>query len=304
MKKLILTFIVFCLMFSCSKIDKKPDRIEISPQNIAVRLNSTKQFYAEVYDDDNELIDDADIVWTLSDSIMGSIDNSGLFTAGNTETAGDIIAVSEDVEGRSSITVSSSLNPSNIQRIDINPASAEINSEESINFTVNLYNIYDELISGSVSWSVSDSELGSINQNGVFTAGYRSGEGYVQASANGKNDRANVRVIELNGDIQVTVSGSPLLINWNYGNVYRIIVMDLSNNNKIVWNPVCSNNSDCISSPKVYGESIANTDDIAQVNGTYESSLINGHTYRIAVFQTGYQDIDDTDFWGQVIYTK
>jgi hypothetical protein len=108
------------------------DHILVSPTNPSVWVDGSQTFQAEGYDSNNDPIEGLAFAWSVTNNMAGSINPSGLFTAGT--TAGNypnvIQATSGHVLGTASVTVTLNPNPNTSTSV---PATTAITQAGGIN---------------------------------------------------------------------------------------------------------------------------------------------------------------------------
>ena len=77
--------------------------ISVSPSSATVGILKSQRFYATAYDQNNKIYSVA-FSWSVSGGI-GTIDASGLFYAGASESNGSVIATAQGISGRASVNV-------------------------------------------------------------------------------------------------------------------------------------------------------------------------------------------------------
>ncbi len=144
--------------------------IVVSPGSATVGVGSTQQFNA-IGIDQNGMPGDptGPITWTSSDTNVGTIDNSGLFTAlavGPTT----ITATNGTVSGTASVMVTASAPV--LTTINVTPAAATLDVGQTQQFNAETLDQYGNPISEPVFWMSSDNSVGSIDDmTGIFQAG-------------------------------------------------------------------------------------------------------------------------------------
>lgn len=168
------------------------ERVEITPTSVNVRINNQTDFNAQAYDSNNNPIDNASYYWTVI-SGPGSINQNGLFSAGNlTGTATIQVKASQGGRDRYALATAyvydNQINDTDLSYVRITPTIAYLNSGSSIDFDAQAYNSLGQLVSADYSWDLM-SNIGTLNQNGYFTAGSNIGTFYdairVRAYRNG-----------------------------------------------------------------------------------------------------------------------
>ncbi|WP_224367308.1 beta strand repeat-containing protein [Hyalangium versicolor] len=140
--------------------------VTVSPSNATVQINGTQQFTANVKDACNNPLPTAPVSWAVTTG-GGTINSSGLFTAGTTPGTftNTVRAFSGTLSGTASVTVTSPL--ASIQ-VTPSPATLPINGTEQ--FTATGKDSAGNTVPVSVTWSVVNGG-GSIDASGLFTAG-------------------------------------------------------------------------------------------------------------------------------------
>ncbi len=177
---------------TCTVVVVKPQKvtsIEIDPVSKIVSLGESYTFSATVYDQDREAME-ANVVWSVSDESIASVDSEGTVTgikAGKT----DVIASVGDIYETARLIVNDDLK---VERIELSPDDATLDVGETVQFEVKAYNWNDEMVECSnILWSVEPTDAGEISSDGLFTAG-KSGLCIVTASCNGVEASVNVVV--------------------------------------------------------------------------------------------------------------
>ncbi|KRT74858.1 MAG: fibronectin type III domain-containing protein [Deltaproteobacteria bacterium CSP1-8] len=186
--------------------------ISVSPSSASVAANGTQQFTATAKDQfGNALVTQPVFTWTVSGG--GTINGSGLFTAGS--TAGGpytVRAASGVVSGTASVTVTA---PAPIlTSISVSPSSASVAANGTQQFTATAKDQFgNALVTQPVfTWTVSGG--GTINGSGLFTAGSTAGGPYTVRAASGVvSGTASVTVTDVPGDTTDTVP--PTVISTN-----------------------------------------------------------------------------------------
>ncbi len=88
--------------------------IGITPGSVSLEVGQTQQFIATGYDQNNRVITGLSFTWSVVDPAAGSIDDSGLFTAGTVEgTYPDVVKTeAESIAGYASVSITM-LTPNN-----------------------------------------------------------------------------------------------------------------------------------------------------------------------------------------------
>ena len=148
--------------------------VSLAPSNATTKVGGTLQFTPTVT---NSTLG---VAWTVVPSSLGSISASGLFTAlavgGGTVTAASLQDTSKSASA--SVTVSTTPPPPpHMIVVTITPSALSLNLGSKAQFKATLTNS-----TGGVTWSAMKS-IGTIDKNGVFTAGLTTGTGTVTATS-------------------------------------------------------------------------------------------------------------------------
>lgn len=177
---------------TCKVVVVKPQTvtsIEINPVSKIISLGESYTFLATVYDQDREAMK-ADVVWSVSDETLASVDSEGTVTgikAGQT----DVIASVGDVSATAILIVKDS---QKVESIELRPDDAILDVGETVQFSAKALNWREEIIENAdIEWSVDPINAGEIDIEGLFTAS-KAGVCIVTASSNGVESSVNVVV--------------------------------------------------------------------------------------------------------------
>jgi hypothetical protein len=176
--------------------------IQIDPTSATVAVNQSRQFTAIARDQNNQIIPGVSFNWTITPADLGVISANGLFTASRKGT-GVVIASAGGKQAIAAVTVSD-----NIGRIEINPSSATVKRNETVQFYAMVYDSNNQIITVPVTWAVTGG-IGIITQTGIFTA-TSPGNGQVTATAGSVQSSVPVMVTDQmpgdteGPDIQIT----------------------------------------------------------------------------------------------------
>jgi DNA-binding MarR family transcriptional regulator len=188
------------------------NRVEIHPGSATLPVAGTQQFTARAFDGSgNDISSQVSWSWTSAGSI-GSVDQSGLFTA-STAGTGSVAAEANDGANKASagahVTVSG--HPPEIWSVAITPNAASLTVGGTQQFSAQAFDQYGQPLHGAAySWSVHGT-IGSVDQSGLFSA-TTAGDGHVlvDASSGGK-----------------TVSGhAPVHVGTGHGSTIHTVVVD------------------------------------------------------------------------------
>ena len=141
--------------------------ITVAPDTVTVAIGGTQQFVAVGKDAHGNVVDIPNRVWSVAAG-GGTIDTSGLFTAGTTANtfANTVTATSGSISGTASLTVA----PGPLASIIVSPSSSPLAIGAQQSFTAVGYDDYDNVVTIAPTWLVVGGG-GTIDASGVFTAG-------------------------------------------------------------------------------------------------------------------------------------
>ncbi|MCH7760176.1 hypothetical protein IIA15_02065 [candidate division TA06 bacterium] len=150
-------------------------QVEILPSSTTLRPEGTKEFQVEVWDEGNHLVqlEGSILLWSMEPPEIGTINQDLIFKAGSKPMAGRVIArVPPEMgvgEGFSLVTIQSIIKKKREKfDVEILPSEVTLRPYQSTDFTVKVDG--DWIQNSEVFWFVSPPELGTITQNGIFTA--------------------------------------------------------------------------------------------------------------------------------------
>ncbi|WP_292522465.1 Ig-like domain-containing protein [Methanoculleus sp.] len=167
--------------------------IEVTPATATLEAGATQAFQATALDQTGSEMDGVTFSWTSSDETVGTISADGVFTAAAEGTA-DVTATAGDVSGTATVTVSSEEPALTSIEIDPSAATLAINETETFRATV-LDQFGAEMTNVTVTWTSSNTTVGEIDTEGVFTA-LAVGTTTVTATADNVSAEAAVTVAE------------------------------------------------------------------------------------------------------------
>ncbi|MEA3409268.1 MAG: hypothetical protein U9Q95_02860, partial [Candidatus Eisenbacteria bacterium] len=158
--------------------------VSVEPPNTVVEAGGQEHFSATVMDPVTGDPVDAELRWVVIPERLGSIDDMGLFTAGDDEGAGRIAVRASAGEregvGNASLVVGTPPGPG--VRVNIVPVSALVSPGEEFRFTAVVIDESGNPLDADVEWSVMPRRLGVIGPDGLFTAGPDEGVGRIVAT--------------------------------------------------------------------------------------------------------------------------
>jgi hypothetical protein len=151
-----------------------------------VTVGETQAFIAIAYDVFNNVIPEADMIWTTD---VGSVNPIGLFTAQTTPGPGTVTATNGTISDSAIVDVVAGA----LNRIIVLPNLAIVTVGSSQLFIAIAYDVYDNIISGvGIDWTT---DVGTVDATGFFTAQTTPGTGVVTATNGTIDNSATVTVI-------------------------------------------------------------------------------------------------------------
>ncbi|MFH1088358.1 MAG: hypothetical protein V1719_00775 [Patescibacteria group bacterium] len=155
--------------------------VNISPDNSTVYIGGQTQYTATAYDQNSNVLTGVSFQWSVISNSSGSINQNGLFTAGNYpgSYANNIKVVATYVSNTAvdyaAITVLSNPVQSTLHSVVINPSAVQLQTGSNYQFTATAYDQNSQVLNDvSFNWTIVNGG-GWINQAGKFTAGYETG---------------------------------------------------------------------------------------------------------------------------------
>ncbi|MCE9668468.1 right-handed parallel beta-helix repeat-containing protein [Myxococcus stipitatus] len=173
-------------------------RIEVTPNVATVSVQSTQQFTAVGRDSANNIVPGA-VTWSVVAG-GGTISSTGLFTAG-TRTDGYVDTVRASM-GNVSRAATVFVTPGPVRRVEVHPTTfITLPTRGSAAFGTLAFDEWGNRVEKDPTWTVTPASAGTIDANGVFTAGVVAGKypGAVTASVDG-----------VRGFVDVTITPGPL----------------------------------------------------------------------------------------------
>jgi hypothetical protein len=191
MKSKYILFILLVFSFACRKITPPPppvlipERIEISPDNQAVKVNESASFVAKMYDNLGNLMNpQPNFTWATSDIQIAEINQQGLVTGKKTGQV-TIQAEYQGIKGTALLNVIE--NQNQIALIQIMPEMPEFSLNQSLQLTATAFNGQNQALNGkNFTWQSQHPDIIEVNANGLLTA-KKSGTVLIQASSEGIN---------------------------------------------------------------------------------------------------------------------
>jgi uncharacterized protein YjdB len=157
------------------------------------------QFTATALDQfGNALTTQPTFTWTSSNTSIGTIDSDGLFTAIAAGGPITITASSSDISSTSTATVSSTGNTTEpvLTTINVTPATTTLNAGDTQQFTAIALDQNGDVLETqpTFTWTSSDTSVGTIDDNDLFTAIAAGGPITITASSDSISSTAEVAV--------------------------------------------------------------------------------------------------------------
>ncbi|WP_054848029.1 Ig-like domain-containing protein [Methanoculleus chikugoensis] len=162
--------------------------IEVNPPSApTLEIGDTEQFNATAFDQNDLEITDVEFNWSCSNTTVGTIDGTGLFTAHAAGTA-TITATAEGVPGTATVTVNAEDPPAEpvLTSITLTPPTPTLKIDGTQQFTATAFDQFEEEMNGiAFNWSCDNETVGTIdNASGFFTA-LAAGTATITATAEG-----------------------------------------------------------------------------------------------------------------------
>ena len=173
--------------------------IEMQPTSVTLEASKSQQFTARGYDRTGKRLRQEDFSWevitTDTTSDIGSISADGLFTAKAKGTC-EVVATHTDTDLSASATVTVT---QTLDSIELDPSSVTVYQDASQAFTVTYKDLYNYEIAvehvTTPTWSLSNADMGSIGQDGLFVADAKGGlDGSVTAASDSVTGLASITV--------------------------------------------------------------------------------------------------------------
>jgi hypothetical protein len=194
MKSRYILFMLVVFSLACRKITPPPppvlipERIEISPDNQAVKVGESQSFTAKIYDNLGNLMSpQPNFIWTTSDMQLAEINPQGMVSG---KKAGQLTIQAEykGIKGTALLNVIE--NSNQIARIQIMPDMPELSLNQSLQLAATAFDGQNQALNGkNFTWQTNSPEIIEINANGLLTA-KKSGTVLIQASSEGINSSA------------------------------------------------------------------------------------------------------------------
>jgi len=170
--------------------------IEVSPNSVTLYVGEIQQFTATGKDQYGDPIDTGTITWESSEPAIGAISSTGLCTALDVGDTAIKATGSGGVFGTAGVTVEEA---AVLTTIEVSPSSVTLYVGETQQFTATGKDQYgDPIGTGTITWESSPEAVGTVGQDGYFTA-MDVGDATITATGSGG----------VSGTASVTVEGAP-----------------------------------------------------------------------------------------------
>lgn len=172
--------------------------IEVSPAAVTLDVGGTQEFTAAGTDQHGDPIETGTVTWESSDTAVGTISASGVFTAAGVGTATVTATGAGGVSGTATVTVEEA---PELAAIEVSPAAVTLIAGDSQQFTATGTDQFgDPIDTGAIDWQSSNTNAGTISTSGLLTA---DGPGTTTITATGDGG--------VSGTATVTVQAAPAL---------------------------------------------------------------------------------------------
>ena len=176
-------------------VERVVTNIDVTPPTATLNVGETEPFSALARDQFGLKLAGVTFTWTSDDATVGTIDDTGRFTAKAAGTA-TVTATAGNVSGTATVTVNAE-EPGEpvLDRIEVTPETPTLEIDGTQQFTATAFDQFeDEMIGVAFSWSCDNETVGTIdNSTGLFTA-KAEGTADVVATAGSVSGTATVTV--------------------------------------------------------------------------------------------------------------
>ena len=176
-----------------------PARITLSATSISLNaIGETAVMTATVLDQDNDVIQGADVTWKSSDTNVATVSGNGQITAVDNGSA-QITATAGAASASANVTVSQSANS-----VTVTPASVTLTA---VGATAQLdATVYDSgnkpIPDAEITWSSNDPAVATVSASGLVTA-VTNGTARISASSGNNSASATITVMQTAGRITI-----------------------------------------------------------------------------------------------------
>lgn len=165
--------------------------ITVSPATASLTVGGAQTFTAAAKDQNGNPFSTT-VIWSSSDTTVGTINSAGVFSALAAGTT-TIRATSGSVSGTASVTVSEPAPTPVLTTITVSPSTATLVVGNTQQFTAATKDQNGDPISATVTWSSSNTTVGTVDSTGRFTAA-ATGHTTIMARSGSVNGTASVTV--------------------------------------------------------------------------------------------------------------
>ena len=207
-------------------VDPVATTIAVAPTAVTLAINGTEQFSATVHDQFNAVMTGVTVTWDSDNETVGTIDDTGLFTALASGTA-TVTASAGNVSENATVTVTAE-GPV-IGSIEVTPPVATLAVNGTEQFSATVRDQFNAVMTGvNVTWDSDDETVGTIDDAGLFTA-LAAGTATVTASAGNVSGTATVTVTgtaEEPALAKVLVSPSAVTLEVDDARMFTVVAFD------------------------------------------------------------------------------
>ncbi|MDI6809101.1 MAG: hypothetical protein QME66_09000 [Candidatus Eisenbacteria bacterium] len=166
-------------------------RVIVTPNPAEVEPGGTIQFTAQVRDKTGAILSVAP-EWRVIPEKLGSIDANGLFTASSERGKGIVRAAVkiDDKTWAGNALLRVGRPPGKTLRVVVHPKRANVEPGGTAEFKAEILSPAGTTVNATLEWKVIPEAMGSITQQGIFTAGATNGECKVLAVASTETEKA------------------------------------------------------------------------------------------------------------------
>lgn len=164
--------------------------LNLSPEQVSLRPKDTVQFRVEPLDANGNPIQPIVPLWKVEPATLGTIDEKGLFRAGDQPGTGKVQVQVGRARAEASVVVIGE-----VASLRVEPPQAQVETGGSLRFRAIGQDAAGNTFTVAAAWSVSDPSLGSISSDGLFRAGERTGSLEVRAHVADRTATAQVTIV-------------------------------------------------------------------------------------------------------------
>ncbi len=276
------------LSASCTvTVNAKPaESITLDHENVSLNIGETLKLIATVLPDNAS---DKSVTWVSSDSVIASIDESGLVTA-ISEGAATITATTND---GSELTASCAVtvNPKLAGSITLDHENVTLTAGETIKLTATV--LPDDAPDKSVTWVSSDPGIASVDENGLVTA-ISYGETTITATTNDGSELTASCIISVREIYVESITLNIESATIEVGETVQLIATVLPENasdRSYVWESGDENIATIDENGLVTAVSVGETLILAKTNRGSASGAVLGAWFKLTVIPKGSRSI-------------